>query len=195
VVRDYIGEAVKPILKEIERLREAIAKLEARPELNATYIPGSNTGPMAFQEASGNWWELDISGAVISASWFGAVADGAADDTSALLAWRDAINVSTAENVTAVLGSGKYRLASGTATNGLVIARDNVTIDDAGASITVTGTGVIPAVFQTECRNNITYRNIRFYGNCQADAFANGAAIWYVNYLGTSCSGLLVEHC
>ncbi|MDR6304003.1 hypothetical protein GGQ85_001702 [Nitrobacter vulgaris] len=132
---------------------------------------------------------------VIHIKDYGGVGDGSTDDTTALLAWLAAINASTAYNVTAVLGSGDYQLASGTATSGLIITRDNVTIDGTGASITVTGTGVIPAVFQTDGQSNITYRNIRFMGNRQANAFANGAAIWFVNYTVGSCSGFLVEQC
>lgn len=126
---------------------------------------------------------------------YGAVGNGVTDDTAAFLAWLSAINTSVEDNVIATLGSGNFLLASGTATSGLVITRDNVMIKGDGATITVTGTNVIPSVFQTDGMSNITYENIRFIGNSQADAFANGVAIKFVNYTGTSCSGFLVKNC
>lgn len=52
----------------------------------ATYIPGTNTGPMNFAEAGGHYWQLDLTVPVLRAAWFGVKADGTADDTSALQA-------------------------------------------------------------------------------------------------------------
>lgn len=63
----------------------------------ATYIPGGSSGPMAFQEAGGHWWQLDLSGGVIDPAWFGAIGDGATDDLTAINAaiaaagWRGSI--------------------------------------------------------------------------------------------------------
>jgi len=56
------------------------------PLCYATYIPGTAAGPMAFQEAGGNWWELDLSGGIVRAPWFGAKGDGINDDTAELQA-------------------------------------------------------------------------------------------------------------
>jgi Chaperone of endosialidase len=50
----------------------------------ATWIKGTSTGPMAIQDAAGQWWQLDISKGYAHALWFGAVGDGSADDTSEL---------------------------------------------------------------------------------------------------------------
>jgi hypothetical protein len=37
----------------------------------ASYIPGTIAGPGAFQEAGGHYWELDLTGNVVKAAWFG----------------------------------------------------------------------------------------------------------------------------
>lgn len=50
----------------------------------ATYIPGGSSGPMAFQEAAGNWWQLDLSGGVVDPAWFGAIGDGTTDNLTAI---------------------------------------------------------------------------------------------------------------
>lgn len=52
----------------------------------ATYVPGSSSGPGAFQEAGSHWWELDLSGGVVDPRWFGAKGDGTNDDTAAVQA-------------------------------------------------------------------------------------------------------------
>jgi hypothetical protein len=54
------------------------------PIAYATYIQGDSSGPLAFQDADGDWWELDITGENILAAWFGVKADGTNDDASAI---------------------------------------------------------------------------------------------------------------
>lgn len=54
------------------------------PLAYATYIQGTSGGPMAFQDADDQWWELDLSGEEVLAAWFGVKADGTNDDTAAL---------------------------------------------------------------------------------------------------------------
>jgi hypothetical protein len=53
------------------------------PISNAFYVPGTSTGPLAFQEASGAWWQLDISGS-LSAMSCGATGDGITNDFAAI---------------------------------------------------------------------------------------------------------------
>ena len=53
------------------------------PLAYATYIQGDSGGPMAFQDADSQWWELDLSGEEVLAAWFGVKADGTNDDTAA----------------------------------------------------------------------------------------------------------------
>jgi len=61
------------------------------PLAYATYIPvGAGGGPMAFQEAGGHWWQLDMSGPTTDAAWFGVDGLGA-DYTAALQAIIDAL--------------------------------------------------------------------------------------------------------
>lgn len=56
------------------------------PASFAVYIPGTSSGPNAFQEAGGHYWELDLTGGVIFASWFGAIGDDTTNDYTALQA-------------------------------------------------------------------------------------------------------------
>jgi len=59
----------------------------------ATYIPGTISGPMAFQEAGGHYWQLDLTGKTVDVLWFGAKGDGVADDTAVIHAARTAAGV------------------------------------------------------------------------------------------------------
>lgn len=63
---------IMPILRWIRIARFA----DGYPLTPAIYIPGTSAGPMAFQEANGNWWELDLTGQVMYAAWFGTKPDG-----------------------------------------------------------------------------------------------------------------------
>lgn len=44
----------------------------------APWVHGSGAGPYAIQDASGQWWQLDLSGGVANALWFGASTSGTA---------------------------------------------------------------------------------------------------------------------
>jgi hypothetical protein len=50
----------------------------------APWVHGTSAGPMAIQDASGQWWQLDLSKGYAHASWFGAIGDGSTDDVAAL---------------------------------------------------------------------------------------------------------------
>jgi hypothetical protein len=56
---------------------------------NAPYIPGTIAGPDAFQEAGGHYWQLDLTGGLVKASWFGAKTG--TDSTAAFQACIDAL--------------------------------------------------------------------------------------------------------
>lgn len=68
-----------------------IVKREASgyPLCNAPYVPGTSTGPRAFQEAGGHWWELDVSGGGINPYWCGVKNDAAHNDYAALILTRN----------------------------------------------------------------------------------------------------------
>jgi hypothetical protein len=53
------------------------------PLSRAPYIPGSSSGPRAFQDAGGNWWELDITVADFNWQWMGTKGNGTVNDTTA----------------------------------------------------------------------------------------------------------------
>jgi hypothetical protein len=78
----------------------------------AWYKQGTSAGPMAFQDASGVWWELDLAGGVINTHWFG-VSTGASDNAPALRAAMDAAKNFGCRTVYTPGGNGDpYLLAS-----------------------------------------------------------------------------------
>jgi hypothetical protein len=82
------------------------------PLAYATYVPGTSSGPMAFAEAGGHYWQLDTSGGLIDVKWFGATGQGSADDLATINA---AISYCSTNNLTLGISDGTYN-HSGTIT-------------------------------------------------------------------------------
>lgn len=125
-----------------------------------------------------------------------ATCNGSADDSAALVAWKNAINASSAVALTAILPPlGSCNLASATVPTGLVITRSNVTIDCLGAYINVTGGTSVNAVFVFLDQSNIRIKNCYFNGNNVASGtgFGVGSAINYNNST-LDISGFKVEN-
>lgn len=132
---------------------------------------------------------------VISPEVYGAVGDGATDDTTALTAMVTAINASAARSVYVHL-TGQYRWNS-TTTAGMTITRDRVYFIGLGMpSFTVTGASTMSAgLFNFTGRSKISFKNISFTGNNQASAYANGVCIWFTNGNTADVDSLTVEGC
>lgn len=100
-----IGTAIDAGLKRITI--NAFSALS--PISPADYIRGTSTGPLAFQDTTGAWWQVDLSGGVLRGSWCGIKADSV-DDTIAF-----ALMVSTAKAaaIPMLLPPGFIRLTAG----------------------------------------------------------------------------------
>lgn len=97
----------------------------------ATYIQGTSGGPMAFQDADSQWWELDLSGEEVLAAWFGVKADGTNDDASAI-------------NAALVAADGKpVILPPGTINVGSKLERTTSTSDTFKAGPIIRGAGMM----------------------------------------------------
>lgn len=72
----------------------------------AHWVQGTSAGAMAIQDASGQWWQLDLSKGYAHASWFGAMGDGITDDAPAL-------NTATTAMANNGLGGGIVDLTGG----------------------------------------------------------------------------------
>jgi hypothetical protein len=102
------------------------------PLSDATYVPGTSSGPMAFQEAGGHYWQLDLSGGDINPHWFGALpallGTTPTDSTAAIQA---AINGAGAVGGGVVhLGRGAYGIT------GININSNNIFIEGSGVNAT-----------------------------------------------------------
>jgi hypothetical protein len=129
------------------------------PSAPAIYIPGTISGPMAFQEVGGHYWELDLTGGTIDPRWFGAKCDGVADDTTALQA-----------ALTKAIGGNQLFIPTGTM--GISAALDgaagNVRIFGAGKSksiIKVLGSNVVDPVLKFTDASDWTVEGVDFQGN------------------------------
>jgi hypothetical protein len=110
--------AIIPVsVNNIVVLREAAGYRLCR----APYVPGSSSGPRAFQEAGGNWWELDVSAGDINVCWLGARLNGATDDT---IAAQDAIDIADAAGGMFVsFPPGNCKITSALTVNGSTTVR------------------------------------------------------------------------
>lgn len=129
------------------------------PAAPAVYVPGTSSGPMAFQEAGGHYWQLDLTGGVVDPRWFGAKGDGVNDDTSALQ-----------NALTNAIGGKKLLIPAGTW--GISATLDgsagNVRIFGEGKSrsiLQVLGTNVVDPVLKFTDSNDVTIEDIDFFGN------------------------------
>lgn len=107
------------------------------PAAPAVYIPGTVSGPMAFQEAGGHYWELDLTGGVIDPRWYGAKMDGSHDDTSAAQAaltaasGKQLIIPTGALGITSTLdgGAGNVRISGNGKSRSIIIALGTGSVD------------------------------------------------------------------
>jgi hypothetical protein len=120
---------------------------------------------------------------------------GDADDTAAFQRTWAVANASAAASVRIVVPPGSYSLASASlAATRLVFTRSNVIVEGFGATLTITGTTVVHT-FYMESQSNITFRGLSLVGNNQANVFAAGAAIAFVNNSASDIANLTVEQC
>lgn len=85
---------------------------------DAPWVRGvDGSGPMAIQDAGGQWWKIDISSRFVKAIWFGVDPSGIADSTAALQAAIDALCPNDSSGVTtrgqAMAGGGTVELPQG----------------------------------------------------------------------------------
>lgn len=154
------------------------------PLCYATYIPGSSSGPMAFQEAGGHWWELDVSGNQLLLPWFGASGGGVIDDSAAVQA---AISAASGKRLD---GMGKVYKITATL-NGV----DNIEIIN--GVLGQAGQSAYP-ILNIAGKTNWQLRKVKFFGD--GDPTLDYASTWYAalnftNAGSTDFTGIAVEDC
>lgn len=109
---------------------------------------------------------------------FGAKGDGTTDDTAAFTAWVAALNAGTV-SASGELPTGNYSLNSATlASAPLTLTRDVRIYGGNGATITLTGTAAVLAIFHV-VNVGATFEDILFVGNNQGVAYVSGGAIFF----------------
>ncbi|MGY3366195.1 hypothetical protein ACVWZL_003320 [Bradyrhizobium sp. GM2.4] len=108
-----------------------------KPLSYATYIPGTSSGPMAFQEAGGHWWELDVSGGNLNAAWFELTTD--AGDAGLML--NRFATAAMNSSCLSVIPPGNYAIA--TAVNFAVPSFGRARVIASGAKFTSSGS-IVP---------------------------------------------------
>jgi hypothetical protein len=123
-----IATVINTALRSIRVLRYALGY----PLAPAVYIPGSSAGPMAFQDAGSNWWQLDISGGVCALEWFGGRGDNSTDNAPAFNAWWASMPTPGSWLTS---GAGKFLFGSAIDKT-MANARQSVRISGAGGDLT-----------------------------------------------------------
>lgn len=134
------------------------------PLANAPYVRGTISGPNAFQDALGNYWQVDTSNAILHATWFWA--GGGGDDTAPLQA---ACNASSGK--TLLLDNLAYNVSNS------VSIPSHFNLYGAGyqnCSITVSGVSEVRGILQGYNKGWVNIEGISFIGNNIA-AFAQSA--------------------
>lgn len=97
----------------------------------AYYKPGTSAGILAFQDASGNWWELDATGQILNIAWFGGTPSNATKNTTA------------ANAIAALSGAYSMRVPRGT-----WLFNDTVTFAQSNQRVIGDGQGLTTLTFQ-----------------------------------------------
>nr|WP_249808490.1 hypothetical protein [Bradyrhizobium sp. 87] len=139
---------------------------------------------MAFQEAGGHYWELDLTGKQVLLPWFGAKGDGSTIDTTAVQA---AVTASSGRRLD---GMGlSYKITT------TITGVDNVEI--VNAQFVQSGQSAYP-LFSFASKTNWQFRRVRFTGD--GDPTLNYASGWnsallFTNTGSTDFFGIAVEEC
>jgi hypothetical protein len=154
------------------------------PSAPAVYIPGTVAGPMAFPEAGGHYWELDISGKQLLLPWFGAKGDGTATDTTA-----------TQAAVTAASGRRLDGMGLSYKITATITGVDNIEI--VNAQFIQSSQAAYPP-FSFTNKTNWQFRRVRLTGD--GDPTLNYASGWtgalgFSNSTSSDLTGIAVEDC
>lgn len=177
------------------------------PTNPAYYIPGSIAGPMAFQEAGGNYWELALPDNKANVLWFGAQPNGSLDAAPAIRAAMSAIHTRGGGSV--YIPAGTYYLASCVAGIIFIVAYSNVTLyGDGDATVLKVAGGMNPVPGQTwgffviytanpaDVVTNFQLRNLMIDMNGANNAGGNASGAYQNPLLELDhCSYIVVENC
>ena len=155
----------------------------------AIYISGTSAGPGAIQDASGAWFELDVSSGLATTAWFGA-GYGGSDETTAMQAFYASALASKKRHH---IIKGNYRLQRGalailgTSASGVEIAGPIITTDGY-ANVTFTAIGATDgALLIISATNSNAFINGGYHGGVSfVDAIGSGL---------TNSHGLVVSSC
>lgn len=146
------------------------------PLAYATYIPGTISGPLAFAEAGGHYWQLDVSAGTLLIPWFGAKGDGTTTDTTAVSAAYAAASGKRLD------GMGlNYKIAS------TVTGQSNV--ETVNAKFTQSTHSAHP-MFDFGGKTEWKFRSCKFVGDQATDLDYTGSPVGVVTFGNSGSSDL-----
>lgn len=148
----------------------------------------TDNGGSVIGSGTGRWNLLNPTPGLVNVRHFGAKGDGATDDSAAFIAAAATLTV----NSKLYHPPGNYALSSAAlAATPIYLPADGITLQGEGRGvsvITVTGASVVPFIFSFRGRSTCAAANLSFFGNNQANAFGNGAAL---NWTNAGASGVI----